>query len=110
MILGNYLVTRGEEAAQHLVAAMVLSIPWNVFVGTESLEKPLWNLLLNRHLAHCLCESIKSMRKQLEGDYKWDLDHVMQVSAYFSNTFLTCFSCHLCNLICISGLMIVVAN
>ncbi|KAG7166821.1 Phospholipase ABHD3-like 1 [Homarus americanus] len=79
MILGNYLVTRGEQAAQHLVAAMVLSIPWNVFVGTESLEKPLWNLLLNRHLANCLCESIRSMRKQLEGDYKWDLDHVMEV-------------------------------
>lgn len=78
MILGNYLVTRGEQAAHHLVAAMVLSIPWNVFVGTESLEKPLWNLLLNRHLAHCLCESIKSMRKQLEGNYKWDLDHVMK--------------------------------
>ncbi|XP_042226126.1 phospholipase ABHD3-like [Homarus americanus] len=78
MILGNYLVTRGEQAAQHLVAAMVLSIPWNVFVGTESLEKPLWNLLLNRHLANCLCESIRSMRKQLEGDYKWDLDHVME--------------------------------
>lgn len=78
MILGNYLATRGETAAQHLVAAMVLSIPWNVFIGTESLEKPLWNLLLNRHLAHCLCESVRSMRKQLEGHYKWDLDHVMQ--------------------------------
>ncbi|KAK4296341.1 hypothetical protein Pmani_031159 [Petrolisthes manimaculis] len=78
MILGNYLVTRGKQAAQHLVAAMVLSIPWNVFVGTESLEKPLWNLLLNRHLAHCLCESIRSMRKQLEGHYSWDFDHVMQ--------------------------------
>lgn len=79
MILGNYLVTRQERAAEHLVAAMVLSIPWNVFVGTQSLEKPLWNLLLNRHLASCLCESIRSMRKQLEGNYNWDLDHVMKV-------------------------------
>lgn len=78
MILGNYLATRGEKAAEHLVAAMVLSIPWNVFVGTESLEKPLWNLLLNRHLAHCLVDSIRSMRKQLEGNYNWDLDHVLQ--------------------------------
>lgn len=78
MILGNYLVTRQERAAEHLVAAMVLSIPWNVFVGTQSLEKPLWNLLLNRHLASCLCESIRSMRKQLEGNHNWDLDHVMK--------------------------------
>ncbi|XP_068205456.1 phospholipase ABHD3-like [Palaemon carinicauda] len=78
MILGNYLVTRGEKASEYLVAAMVLSIPWNVFVGTESLEKPLWNLLLNRHLAGCLCDSIRNMREQLEGNYDWDLDHVMQ--------------------------------
>ncbi|XP_045619173.1 phospholipase ABHD3 [Procambarus clarkii] len=78
MILGNYLVTRGEQAAQHLVAAMLLSVPWNVFVGTKSVEKPPWNLLLNRHLAYCLCESVKSMRKQLEGNCNWDLDHVMQ--------------------------------
>lgn len=77
MILGNYLVTRREKAAEYLVSAMVLSIPWNVFVGTESLERPLWNLLLNRHLAGCLCNSIRNMRKQLEG-YDWDLDHVMQ--------------------------------
>ncbi|KAK7007486.1 Phospholipase abhd3, partial [Halocaridina rubra] len=78
MILGNYLVTRGEKASEYLVSAMVLSIPWNVFVGTESLERPLWNLLLNRHLAGCLCDSIRNMRKQLEGNYDWDLDHVMK--------------------------------
>ncbi|XP_076035797.1 abhydrolase domain containing Hydr1 [Oratosquilla oratoria] len=78
MIVGNYLATRGVKAAEHLVAAMVLSIPWNVFVGTESLEKPLCNLLLNRHLASCLCESISRMRHVLEGDSKWDLDYVMQ--------------------------------
>lgn len=80
MILGNYLVTRGERAARHIVAAMVISIPWNVFVGTESLEKPLWNLLLNRHLASRLVDSVRSMRKQLEGNHKLDLDHVLQVS------------------------------
>lgn len=78
MIIGNYLATRGEKAANSLVAAMVLSIPWNVFVGTESLEKPLWNLLLNRHLANCLCNTVDSMRNMLEGDHKWDIDHVMK--------------------------------
>jgi len=67
-----------EKAARSLVAAMVLSIPWNVFVGTESLEKPLWNLLLNRHLANCLCNTVDSMRNMLEGDHKWDIDHVMK--------------------------------
>jgi len=78
MILGNYLATRKENAAEKLVAAMVLSIPWNTYVGTESLEKPMLNLWLNQHLAKCLCESVKSMKKILGGPKKWDLDHVLQ--------------------------------
>ena len=79
MIIGNYLVTKGEEAAKRLVAAMVVSIPWNVFVGTESLERPFWNLMLNRHLARCLCDSVHCMGDILKGSGKWDIDSVMQV-------------------------------
>ncbi|KAL7633273.1 UNVERIFIED_CONTAM: hypothetical protein RMT77_016378 [Armadillidium vulgare] len=78
MILGNFLVTRGQKARQYLEAAMVLSVPWNPFVGTESLEKPIWNLLLNRFLAQCLCDSLKQMTHMLEGNHPWDLDHVMK--------------------------------
>lgn len=82
MILGNFLVTRGQKARQYLEAAMVLSVPWNPFIGTESLEKPIWNLLLNRFLAQCLCDSLKQMTHMLEGNHPWDLDHVMKVGGF----------------------------
>ena len=85
MIIGNYLVTKGDEAAKRLVAAMVVSIPWNVFVGTESLERPFWNLMLNRHLARCLCDSVHCMGDILKGSGKWDLDSVMQVGILLPN-------------------------
>ncbi|CAL4122285.1 unnamed protein product, partial [Meganyctiphanes norvegica] len=79
MILGNYLATRKENAAEKLVAAMVLSIPWNVYVGTANLEKPMLNLWLNQHLAKCLCDSVEKMKNILGGPRrKWDLDHVLQ--------------------------------
>jgi len=78
MILGNYLATRKENAAEKLVAAMVLSIPWNVFVGTKSLEQPMLNLWLNQHLAKCLCDSVESFKNVLGGPKKWDIDHVLQ--------------------------------
>ena len=79
MILGNYLTTRELEAANYLEAAMALSIPWNVFIGTDSLERPLWNLLLNKHLTHCLCESVRTMKSVLEGHHAWNFDSVMEV-------------------------------
>ena len=88
MILGNYLVTQGIHAAKRLVAAMVLSIPWNVFIGTESLERPLWNLLLNRHLAQCLCESVKCMGDVLKNGESWDFDKVVQVRKYFDHFYI----------------------
>lgn len=78
MIVGNYLATRKEKAAEKLQAAMVLSIPWNVYVGTESLEKPMLNLWLNQHLAKCLCDTVESFKNVLGGPKKWDIDHVLQ--------------------------------
>ena len=56
LILGNYLASATEKL---LTAAMVISVPWNVFKGTESIEKPVLNLLLNRHLAGGLCRNIE---------------------------------------------------
>ena len=41
---------------------MVVSICWDCFKGTESLEKSGLNLMLNRHLANCLVDSIKEVR------------------------------------------------
>ncbi|XP_069165749.1 phospholipase ABHD3 [Procambarus clarkii] len=78
MITGNYLTTRGEKAARHLKAAVVMSIPWNMVVGVSSMEQPLCNLLLNRYLVHCLCHLASTLRYQLAGNHKWDLDQVMK--------------------------------
>ena len=86
MILGNYLCTRGETAAKRLEAAMMLSVAWNVFIGTESLEQPPWNLMLNRHLTYCLCESIRSM-KDVDKNVPWNFDQVMQVTNRLSKLF-----------------------
>ena len=44
IILGNYLVAKGEQARTKLVAAMLVSVAWDCFKGTESLEK--WGLNL----------------------------------------------------------------
>ena len=60
-MLGNYLSHLGAAARSRLVAAMVISICWDCFKGTESLEKAGLNLMLNRHLANCLVESIKEV-------------------------------------------------
>jgi len=72
LILGNYITTV-PEAASNLTCAMLISVPWNVFRGTESIEQPIFNLMLNRHLASCLCNILKNVRHVLEpGPYAID--------------------------------------
>lgn len=57
IILSHHLAQAGANCK--LVAAMVISIVWNVFEGTKSLETPILNLMLNNHLAKSLINSIK---------------------------------------------------
>ncbi|KAF0306306.1 Phospholipase ABHD3 [Amphibalanus amphitrite] len=59
MIVGNYLQQQSSAAVDKVLAAMIISVPWNVFVGCASLETPHLNLMLNRHLADCLVDSVK---------------------------------------------------
>ena len=61
MILGNYMSRMSDESQKMIAAAMLISVPWNVFVGTKSLEKPILNYLINRHLAFCLVRTIKEL-------------------------------------------------
>lgn len=62
ILLGNYLAQQGEKAREKgLVAALVISVCWDCFKGTESIEKTGFNRLLNRHLANCLVDSIKEV-------------------------------------------------
>lgn len=57
LIVGNYISTKGEEASSLLAAAVLISPPWNVFVGTDSIEKPFLNNMLNRQLANNLVDT-----------------------------------------------------
>lgn len=78
LILGNYLA--GEEiskASKKIDAAMGISVPWNVFKGSDSIEKPLLNLMLNRHLVGNLCRTIERGGKYLEVG-PWDLEKVLK--------------------------------
>ena len=66
IILGNYLVAKREEARNKVVAAMLVSVAWDCFKGTESLEKWGLNLMLNRHLANCLVASAKKAKQYFD--------------------------------------------
>ncbi|KAK3872502.1 hypothetical protein Pcinc_022422 [Petrolisthes cinctipes] len=79
MITGNYLATRERKAAGRVVAAAVVSAPWNMVDGLKGMERPGLNLLLNWYLASCLCELVESLSYRLAGrNHKWDLDYVMK--------------------------------
>lgn len=95
MITGNYLATRESKAAGRVVAAAVVSAPWNMVDGLRGMERPGLNLLLNWYLASCLCELVDSLRYKLAGkDHKWDLDTVMKVSVWRNSFFYSGkFSC-----------------
>lgn len=76
IMLGNYLTDQGEAARDKMLAAMLISVCFDTFEGTKSLETPGLNLLLNRHLATTLVESIKEVKGHFEKNKAWDLDQV----------------------------------
>ena len=76
IILGNYLADEGEKAKERLAAAMLVSVCFDTFRGCESLERKGLNLMLNRHLAGCLVQSIKDAQEHFAQSNLWDLDHV----------------------------------
>jgi len=77
MILGNYLACMGDSARSRLVGAMLVSTCFDTFEGNRSLELPGLNLMLNRHLAHCLVDSIREVRHLFESHRSVELDEVM---------------------------------
>uniref|UniRef100_A0A1B6KVN5 AB hydrolase-1 domain-containing protein n=1 Tax=Graphocephala atropunctata TaxID=36148 RepID=A0A1B6KVN5_9HEMI len=81
LILGNYLAGKGEEATKHLSAAMLISVPWDVFKGTESIEKPILNRLLNYHLAGCLCKVLAGVREVVEPAGLGNIDNCLKSSS-----------------------------
>nr|AAL28489.1 GM08242p [Drosophila melanogaster] len=60
LILGNYLARKSDEARSFLSAAKIISVPWDVHKGSASIEKPVINSLLGRHLAGSLCRTLRN--------------------------------------------------
>ena len=61
IVLGNYLAGEGEAARKLVDASLLISVCFDTFRGTESIEQKGLNILLNRHLANCLVASIKEV-------------------------------------------------
>ncbi|XP_038051331.1 phospholipase ABHD3-like [Patiria miniata] len=74
IILFNYLAKVGENTP--LVAAMTVSVAWNTFVSTESLEKPVNSILFNRFLAKELTKVLARNVQMFEEHV--DIGHAMQ--------------------------------
>ncbi|XP_053315444.1 protein ABHD1 [Spea bombifrons] len=74
MTLLNYLSATGD--ASQLCAAISVSTPWNVFVSTESLEKPLNYLLFNQTLVRGIKRTVEKHRDVI--GQVVDVDYVLQ--------------------------------
>ncbi|XP_040577679.1 phospholipase ABHD3 [Lepeophtheirus salmonis] len=79
MKLGNYLSTNKEKVIGKLVTVMMISVCWDPFTGCTSLEKTGLNLLLNRHLATCLVNTVKEAKHHFEND-------ILDLKRVFSST------------------------
>ncbi|XP_066268373.1 phospholipase ABHD3-like isoform X2 [Branchiostoma lanceolatum] len=78
MIIFNYLAKFGKDCG--LVAAMVMSMPWNTFKTTESLEEPLNRLLFNKYLTFGLRQHLRQNREVFDKDSRVDVDHALKSS------------------------------
>ncbi|KAG7331765.1 hypothetical protein KOW79_005734 [Hemibagrus wyckioides] len=74
MLLLNYLARKGRDS--RMIAGLTLSVSWNSFESSKSLEQPINKLLFNRHLTSNLCHAISRHRKILEKVI--DIDHVLK--------------------------------
>lgn len=70
LILGNYLAQNGAAAKTMLTGCFLISVPWNVFAATKSIEDNYINLMLNKRLASNLCRTVKKYHVSLESGLK----------------------------------------
>jgi abhydrolase domain-containing protein 1/3 len=80
LILGNYLAQYGKAAIGKLKAGFAISVPWNVFEATKSIEKPYLNLMLNKHLCSNLRRNVKHHFSGEKERLNLDLDTVLKVN------------------------------
>uniref|UniRef100_S4R6P4 Abhydrolase domain containing 1 n=1 Tax=Petromyzon marinus TaxID=7757 RepID=S4R6P4_PETMA len=74
MMLLNYLAAMGRRAG--VEAALTVSVPWDAFTSTASLETPLNSVLFNRVLTHLLTSAVHRHREVLKKRY--DVEHIMK--------------------------------
>ncbi|OXU31589.1 hypothetical protein TSAR_010251 [Trichomalopsis sarcophagae] len=60
LLLGNYLAQNGSDAIGKLKAALIISVPMNIFEATKSIEKPYINLMLNKYL----CDNLQRILRR----------------------------------------------
>ncbi|KXJ81086.1 hypothetical protein RP20_CCG021755 [Aedes albopictus] len=77
LIVGNYLVHRTEESKEALTAAFTISLPWNMFKGSESIDRPIMNRLLGRHLTRSLCRLVSKHEVLWDEKHTWNMKNVM---------------------------------
>ncbi|XP_014204482.1 phospholipase ABHD3-like [Copidosoma floridanum] len=75
LLLGNYLAQYGTKAIGKLRAALIISVPLNLFEATKSIEKPYLNLILNKHLCFNL-QRILRRHVPKEGFPNLDLNEI----------------------------------
>lgn len=78
LVLGNYLASQKMAAQKTLVAAMVISTPWNAFKAMDSLEKPVLNLLLNRYLTSGFFSFINRVKSSNMLQGPWTMEDLLK--------------------------------
>ncbi|XP_055603129.1 phospholipase ABHD3 [Uranotaenia lowii] len=78
LILGNYLASYNDESKSILTAAKIISVPWDVNKGSDSIEQPILNNMLGRHLAGSLCRTVRKYEILRDEKFDWDMDKVLQ--------------------------------
>ncbi|KAJ6642732.1 Ceramide phosphoethanolamine synthase, partial [Pseudolycoriella hygida] len=76
LILGNYMAENGAEANKIFTACQLISVPWNVHKGSDSIEKPYLNSLLGQHLASNLCKTLNKC--DVFKNSEFDMDKILQ--------------------------------
>lgn len=82
LILGNYLAQEGITARAKLNGCLIISVPWNVFAATKNTEENYFNLMLNKHLATRLRDSIQEYHCSDVGPFDVDIDKVLKVDTF----------------------------
>lgn len=78
LVLGNYLSRHSEEARKLFTACLIISVPWDVQKGSTSIEKPILNNLLGKHLTSRLCHTLSKYEILNKSRHDIDFDTILK--------------------------------